>query len=80
MSLRLDPRGLRSIDQVIADLSDAAAQLRPDDPRFCKLTEMIRGLQEIRMVPAAPLSEGGFQHVSQPSPDKSNRRSPKGRN
>jgi hypothetical protein len=71
MSLRLDPRGLRSIDQVIADLSDAAAQLRPDDPRFAKLTEMIRSLREIRTVPVAPLREGGFQRVSQPSPDKS---------
>jgi hypothetical protein len=77
MSLRLDPRGLRSIDQVITDLSDAAAQLRPDDPRFAKLTEMIRGLQEIRTVPAAPLREAGFQHVSQPSSDESDRRPPK---
>ena len=47
MSLRLDPRGLRSIEQVIADLSEAAAQLRPADPRFSKLTEMIQGLREI---------------------------------
>lgn len=45
MSLRLDPHGLRSIEQVVADLNKTAAQLSPADPRAAKIAKMIRDLQ-----------------------------------
>jgi len=47
MSLHLDPRGLRSIEQVIADLTKTADQLSPTDPRAAKIAEMIRELRKI---------------------------------
>jgi len=50
MSLRLDPRGLRSIEQVIADLGQTAGQLSPTDPRASKIATMIEELREIDQV------------------------------
>jgi len=47
MSLRLDPRGLRSIEQVVADLGKTAALLGPTDPRAARIAKMIRELQKI---------------------------------
>jgi len=47
MSLRLDPRGLRSIEQVVIDLNKTVAQLSPADPRAAKIAKMIRDLQSI---------------------------------
>jgi hypothetical protein len=47
MSLRLDPRGLRSIEQVVADLNRTAAQLSPIDPRAAKIAKMIQDLRRI---------------------------------
>lgn len=47
MSLRLDPRGLRSIEQVVIDLNKTVAQLSPADPRAAKIAKMIQDLQSI---------------------------------
>jgi hypothetical protein len=47
MSLRLDPRGLRSIEQVVADLNKTAAQLSPTNPRAAKIAKMIQDLRRI---------------------------------
>jgi len=47
MSLHLDPRGLRSIEQVVAYLQKIAAQLSPSEPRTAKIATMIQDLQKI---------------------------------
>jgi hypothetical protein len=44
---RPDPNGGRSVDEVIAKLSDVLAGVRPGDPLAQKLAEMIRGLREM---------------------------------
>jgi hypothetical protein len=44
---RLDPNGERSIEEVIAKLTDALAELPPDSPRAQRLADMIRGLREM---------------------------------
>jgi hypothetical protein len=44
---RPDPNGDRSVDEVIAKLSDVLADVRPGDPLAQKLAEMICGLREM---------------------------------
>jgi hypothetical protein len=43
---RPDPNGGRSVDEVVAKLSDVLAGVRPSDPLAQKLTEMIRRLRD----------------------------------
>ena len=43
---RPDPNGGRSVDEVIAKLSDVLANVRPGDPLAQRLTEMIRRLRD----------------------------------
>lgn len=64
MSLRLDPRGMRSIAQVIADLTNTADQLSPNDPRAAKIAEMIRGLQKIEAENAGTSGSGVTETLS----------------
>ena len=46
MDFRLNPNNARSIDEVIADLTQGIAQLTPDHPRAIRVAEMILGLRE----------------------------------
>jgi hypothetical protein len=48
MSFRPDPKGVRSIDEAIADLAGIAARLFPTEPRAIRIAEMIRSLLEIK--------------------------------
>ena len=58
MSFRPDPKGPRTIEQAIADLTELAEQLSSADHRRArKISEMIRDLREYEMSRNAPKSD-----------------------
>ena len=63
MPLHLDPQGLRSIEQVIADLTETADKLSPTDPRAAKIAEMIR---ELRIIEAERPARGSGSDAANP--------------